>query len=342
MASIVRFRNGWRAYLYIDGKRLTKTFRLKADAKAWSERVDVKGSGMTFQIAAERFLKWKLPKLTSIPNQRTYDQSIREHVLPVIGGHKLTELTRQTLVSLVRGIAEKGLVETAHRVGQRVCAILDHAVDHGDIETHSARGLSRVLPSKEKRRMPAVPSTDLPALLQAIQTYNEPVTRIGLQLLAHTFLRTTELIGSRWDELKDDVLVVAGERMKRRLPHVVPISPVVKGLLLELEPMTGDSPFLLASPANPLVPISNNTLLFALYRLGYRGRMTGHGFRAVASTLLNESGLWSRDAIERQLAHRETDQVREAYMRAEFLAERRKLMAWYSDHLLALAATKAS
>jgi len=327
------------------GERDSKLFRTRGEAQAWAQRREselVGGAGVLFEVAAERFLKWKLPKLTSVTNQHTYEQSITDHVLPVIGKERISDLTRQKLVSLVRGIAEKGLVETAHRVGQRVCAILDHAVDHGDIEAHSARGLSRVLPSKEKRRMPAVSPADLPALLQAIQTYNEPVTRIGLHLLAHTFLRTTELIGSRWDEIKDDVLVVAGERMKRRLPHVVPISPVVRSLLKELEPMTGDSPFLLASPVNPLVPISNNTLLFALYRLGYRGRMTGHGFRAVASTVLNESGLWSRDAIERQLAHRETDQVREAYMRAEFLPERRKMLAWYSNHLLSLAATKVA
>jgi integrase len=121
--------------------------------------------------------------------------------------------------------------------------------------------------------------------------------------------------------------------MKRRIPHVVPLSEPVRAILTQLRALTGEeSPYVLAS-RNPRQPISNNTLLFALYRLGYRGRMTGHGFRALASTILNESGLWSRDAVERQLAHRETDQVRASYMRAEFLAERVKMMEWWSDRL---------
>ena len=94
-----------------------------------------------------------------------------------------------------------------------------------------------------------------------------------------------------------------------------------------------ESPYILASRQNPQTAISNNTLLFALYRLGYKNKMTGHGFRAVASTVLNESKLWGRDAIERQLAHRETDQVREAYHRAEYLDERRRMMQWWSGYL---------
>lgn len=339
MASIVPYRNGWRAYVVVAGKRRSKTFRLKADADRWADQNDAKG--LTFSYIAERFLKLKLPSLDNPANQRTYEQSIREHVLPVIGQAKVTDLTRQKLVAIVRGIAEKGKVETAHRVGQRIRAILDHAVDSGDLESHSAAGLSRVLPTKAKRRMPAVSPADLPQLLRAIDTYSEPVTRLGLHLLAHTFVRTSELVGARWAELKTDVWVIPEERMKRRLPHVVPLTPPVRAILKQLEPMTGDSPYILASRGNPLVAISNNTLLFALYRLGYRGRMTGHGFRAVASTVLNESGLWSRDAVERQLAHRETDQVRQAYMRAEFLAERTRMMGWYSAYLLASISSTA-
>src|SRR5690606_32155391 len=126
---------------------------------------------------------------------------------------------------------------------------------------------------------------------------------------------------------------------KMRIPHVVPLSVHVRKILDELRPMTDDSPFVLASPTNPCAPISKNTLLFALYRLGYRGRMTGHGFRSVASTILNESGKWSRDAIERQLAHKETGRVREAYHRAEYIEERRRMMEWWSDYLAASAST---
>ena len=336
MASVVRYRNGWRAYAYVNGKRKAKTFRLRSEANRWAAQVETIGPQTTFAAVAEDFLALKLPALDNANNQRTYEQSIRDHVLPAIGASKLVDLTRADLAGVVRAVAAKGKVETAHRIGQRIRAIFDYAVDTGELETHPAAGLSRILPKVDKRRMPAIAPADLPDLLKAIAGYGEPVTRLGLLLLAHTFVRTSELIGARWDELKGDYWVIPEERMKRRLPHVVPISPQVRALLAELEPMTGESAYILAS-RNPQAPISNNTLLFALYRLGYRGRMTGHGFRAVASTILNESGLWSRDAIERQLAHRETDQVRAAYMRAQFLEERTRMLHWYSDHLAAAA-----
>jgi integrase len=215
-------------------------------------------------------------------------------------------------------------------------------VDSGDIESHPAAGLSRVLPSKDVRNIRAIHPSELPDLLKAIHGYPEPVTRIGLLLLAHTFVRTQELIGAKWSEIKDDIWLVPRERMKRSVPHVVPISKPVRRLLDDLHTMTGDSEFWLASTRNPLVPVSNNTLLFALYRLGYRGKMTGHGFRSVASSVLNESGKWSKDAIERQLSHQESDDVRAAYHRAEYLPERKRMMTWYSNYLLERAAITSS
>lgn len=336
MASITRYKGRWRAHVYVGGVRASRVFRTRGEAQDWAgeqERIIAKGDAPTFATVAARFLKLKLPQLDNGANRLTYEQSITDHVLPHIGARPINELKRLDLVAVVRSLAGQGKVETAHRVGQRICAILDHAVDSGEIESHPAAGLSRVLPAKQRRAMPAITPADLPELLAAIRGYNEPVTRIGLMLLAHTFVRTSELVGARWAELKDDVWIVPAERMKRRIPHVVPISPQARALLDELHAITGESPYWLASPFNHRVPISNNTLLFALYRLGYRGRMTGHGFRALASSILNESGLWSRDAVERQLAHRETDAVRASYMRAQFIEERRRMMAWYSKHL---------
>lgn len=336
MASITQYKGRWRAHVYVGGVRASKLLRTRKEAAAWAETKERElssGTNRTFGEAAERWLAWKLPQLDNANSVRTVEQSIRDYVLPHLAHKKLTEIKRADLVATVRNVAQAGRVETAHRLGQRIRAIFDHAVDHGDIESHPAAGLSRILPSKGKRNMPAITREDLPELMRAIRTYGEPVTRLGLLLLAHTFVRTSELIGARWDEIKGDVWVIPAERMKRRLPHVVPISKQVRALLKELEPMTGESPFWLASSVNPLVPISNNTLLFALYRLGYRGRMTGHGFRSVASSILNESGKFSADAIERQLAHKESDAVRNAYLRAEFLDERRRLMAWYSAYL---------
>lgn len=343
MASYVRHGNGWRAHIYVRGTRESKTFRTRREAESWAVRrereLEEVGSAITFGAAAERWLTWRIPQLSNADNQRAIEQSIRDYVLPDIGHRKLSELRRLDLVRVVRAVADRGTIETAHRVGQRVRAIFDHAVDHGDIESHPAAGLSRVLPKVDEKHIPALPPSELPQLLQDVGGYPEPVTRTGLLLMAHTFVRTSELIGARWNEIQGDVWLIPEERMKMRIPHVVPLSNQVLELLTTLRPMTDDSPYVLASTVNPQASISKNTLLFALYRLGYRGRMTGHGFRSIASTALNESGKWSRDAIERQLAHKETDRVREAYHRAEYLDERRRMMQWWSDHLAASVST---
>jgi integrase len=343
VASFVRHGDGWRAHVYVKGSRDSKTFRTKREAERWAikreEELAGGGTEITFGEAAERWLAWRLPQLTNADNQRGIEQSIRDYVLPDLANRKLSEIRRRELVAIVTQVAKKGRVETAHRVGQRIRAIFDHAVDHGDIELHPAAGLSRVLPTTEVKHIAAVSPAEMPALMRDINGYPEPVTRAGLLLLAHTFVRTTELIGARWAEFQTDVWVVPEERMKLRLPHVVPLSSRVRSILDGLRAMTDESPFVLASSINPMQSISKNTLLFALYRLGYRGRMTGHGFRSLASTILNESGKWSRDAIERQLAHKETDRVREAYHRAEYLEERRRMVEWYSAHLAASASS---
>ncbi|SER46275.1 Phage integrase family protein, partial [Nitrosomonas sp. Nm51] len=188
----------------------------------------------------------------------------------------------------------------------------------------------------KKKNQAAVKSDELPELLRAISTYEtigDRQTQLALQLLALTFVRTNELIGAVWTEfdLDNALWIVPAERMKMRNEHVVPLSSQALKIITELKTMAGNSRYLLPG-RNPNKPVSNNTLLFALYRLGYKGKMTGHGFRAVASTVLNETG-FNPDAIERQLAHCESNEVRGAYNRAKYLPERIKMMAWWSDFL---------
>jgi integrase len=180
---------------------------------------------------------------------------------------------------------------------------------------------------------------DVPDLLRAIAGYDkigDRQTALALRLLALTFVRTGELIGAEWAEFDLDgaVWIVPAERMKMKTEHVVPLSRQALEVLNELRSMAGASRYVLPG-RNPDKPISNNTMLFALYRLGYKRRMTGHGFRAIASTLLNESG-FRPDVIERQLAHCERNDVRGAYNRAAYLRERRTMMQQYADMLDAM------
>ena len=241
---------------------------------------------------------------------------------------------------MIRIIEQRGSYDLAHRVLGVCGQVFRYGVSTGRCTRDPSGDLHGALTPHKKKNQAAVKPEELPELLKAIATYEsigDRQTQLALQLLALTFVRTNELIGALWDEIDTDnaLWIIPATRMKMRNEHVVPLSHQALNILAELKSIAGDSRYLLPG-RNPNKPISNNTLLFALYRLGYKGKMTGHGFRAVASTALNESGLFSPDAIERQLAHGERNEVRGAYNRAEYLPERKRIMIWWSNHIESL------
>jgi len=328
----------WRYNHTENGKQQTKTYgRYPVVGLAEARRLhhafkhSTQEAGDTFKAVADKWMRLHLPGLKNVKHQKQVGDTLAQFVFPAIGQTPIKDVTRKALVAVVQAVDARGTTETAHRVAGRIKQVFDHAIDLGELESNPAIGLTRVLKPRKVEHMKALPPGEVPALMAAIETYPEDVTRIGLQLLAHTFVRTRELTQAKWAEfdLKNRVWIVPGERMKMGMPHVVPLSDKVLSLLEQLK----TSEFVLESPIRHGHPISENTLLFALYRLGYRGRMTGHGFRAVASTVLNESGLWTKDAIERQLAHKEGDAVRAAYHRAEYFDERVRMMGWWSSWL---------
>jgi integrase len=152
--------------------------------------------------------------------------------------------------------------------------------------------------------------------------------------LLHTFVRTNELRGALWTEIDWDKAEwrIAAERMKMKEQHIVPLSLQAISVLRQLEKITGNRLYLFPNQHNPAMFMSENTILFALYRMGYHSRATGHGFRSTASTILNENG-FGADVIERQLAHNERNSVRAAYNHAQYLPERRQMMQWWADYL---------
>lgn len=322
----------WPDVSLADARRAHAAARDAAEAQALAPRVP------TFEEVARAWLRLKLPTLSNGKHQIQVANTLDRFVLPALGSRPIDTLRRAELVAVVQAVQTNGRVETAHRVAGRITAVFDFAVDAGHLENHPAAGLVRVLQArKTKKPMASIAPAEAGALLRAIDDYDEPVTRLGLQLLAHTFVRVGELRGMRWDELREDgaVWVVPAERMKLRLPHVVPLSSQAQAVLASLRLLTGEGALVLDSPLRPGHSLSENTFLFALYRLGYRGRMTAHGFRALASTVLNEQSGFAHDVIERQLAHKETDAVRAAYNRAQYLPQRRELMQWWGKWLAA-------
>ena len=340
----------WRANYQRAGKQATRTYgrwpalsladARKAHVLARDAVATAVQTRPTFAQVVQDWLKIKLPTLSNGKHQIQVAETLARYVLPSIGAMQIDTIKRADMVAVVQAAQAGGKIETAHRVAGRIGMVFDYAQDAGLLDAHPASGLSRVLrPRKTKQPMASIDPADAGALFAAIDSYPEAITRLGLQLLAHTFVRVGELRGMRWNELvaDDAVWIVPAERMKLRKPHVVPLSRQALAILAQLRDMTGDGDLVLDSPQRPGHPLSENTFLFALYRLGYRGRMTAHGFRSLASTVLNESG-FEPDVIERQLAHQESDAVRAAYNRAEYLPKRREMMQWWADWIEARSA----
>ena len=261
---------------------------------------------------------------------------LESNIFPSIGLRPISEIEAPDLLQTLRKIENRGAYDLAHRVLQVCGQVFRYGIATGRCNRDLAADLRDALTPHKQKHQPAVSPEELPDLLRMIARYDETgskQTRLALQLLARTFVRTGELIGAEWKEfdLANALWLIPAACMKMKTEHVVPLSRQVLVILEELKEIAGASRFVFPG-RNRDKPISNNTMLFALYRMGYKGKMTGHGFRSVASTYLNEYG-FNPDVIERQLAHYERNEVRGAYNRAEYLAERGKMMQHWSDYL---------
>ena len=267
---------------------------------------------------------------------------LEKDVFPWVGGRPIAEVTAPELLSALRRIESRGAIETAHRAYQSCGQIFRYAIATGRAERDPSTDLRGALqPVISTHHASITDPKEIGALLRAVDGYaGEFVTRCALRLAPLVFLRPGELRHAEWTEIdfEKSEWRIPAEKMKARVQHVVPLSTQAAAILAEVQPLTGDGRFVFPGVRAIGRPMSENTVNAALRRMGYtNAQMTGHGFRSMASTLLNEHG-WNRDAIERQLAHGERDEVRAAYNYAEFLPERRKMMQWWADHLAALAA----
>jgi len=288
----------------------------------------------SFEVLAREFIK---KKKASWSEHYAADMlhRLEANIFPDLGKRPIAEIEPPEILDCLRKIESRGAKDMAGRMRQICGQVFKYGVANGACKRDVCADLSIAMESHKKRNMAAVKLKELPELLHKIDGYQgELQTRFGLQLLALTFVRTAELIGATWDEFdpKEPMWVIGAERMKMDREHVVPLAPQAVAIIEKLRALNGDGRYVLTG-VNPAKHMSNNTLLYALYRLGYHSRMTGHGFRSLASTILNESAHFSSDAIERQLAHCERNKIRGAYNRAERLPERRRMVNWYASYL---------
>jgi len=243
---------------------------------------------------------------------------------------------------MLRLVEDKGALETARRAMQMCGQIFMYAIATGRAQRNPVPDLRGALKSPVVKHRSYLKENELPEYLEKLEAYvGDPQTKLALRLLLLTFVRTTELRAAEWGEVdwgKSEWRIPA-ERMKMRALHIVPLSKQALAVLRELQKLSGNRRFIFPNQHDPATFMSENTMLFALYRMGYRWRATGHGFRSTASTILNENG-FRADVIERQLAHSEQNSVRAAYNHAQYLLERREMMQWWADFLDGLGPQK--
>jgi len=314
-------------------KLLAKGFD-PSTARRQEKRTKAEAGANTFESVTRAWLQNVKPKWSPVYHGDTLKR-FEAYVFPGIGRRPIGEVTAPELLVLLRKIETRGTVETAHKVARACGQAFRYGIASGLCERNPAADLRGALMARPRpKHMAALPAAELPSLLLKIDEYDgDAQTRLALHLLALTFVRTSELRGATWAEVDLDKAewTIPAERMKTKSPHHVPLSRQAVEAFKKLRSMSGKWPWVFPGRA-PTKPMSKNTILFALYRMGYHSRMTGHGFRALASTALNEMG-FRPDVIERQLAHTEKNAIRAAYHRSQYLEERRTMMQQWADFL---------
>jgi len=291
----------------------------------------------TFEHLAREWYATKRKGWTDGTSVRTIG-ALELHVFPVFGKRPYNGILPMEWMEFLRGMEQKGIIEQTSRVRGMCREIYDLARVTGRAQHNPLEGLHKFLQTRPAENYAHVSLEELPALLRAIRAYGTPDVRIGLQLLAMLACRPSEIREARWSEFDLDagLWLIPAERMKRRREHLVPLPAQATELLRDLRHLTGAYPLLFPGRSDTTKPRSNTVFLMALRRLGYEGRQTGHGFRHLASTILNENGFESQH-VEAQLSHVK-EGVRGVYDKSTYLEQRRGMMAWYADHLDRLAA----
>jgi integrase len=292
----------------------------------------------TFRLVAQEWYKRVSLQWTE---KHTKDvlRSLQNYVYPDFGERPISEITKQDVIANLRKLESKGIHETCYRVRQKLEAIFEYA----EIEEHCignpAKNLQKIFTKPQPKNHASLPISELPVFLKKIVDDSGafPTTKLAIMFMIHVFVRTNSLRHAMWNDFNlesdDPLWIVPGYDMKNGLELHVPLSSQSVKILEDMKLFSGPDGFVFPQVRNPQKAMSENTLLYFSYRLGYAGRSTIHGFRTVASTSLHNSKLWDHDAVEKQLSHLVGTKVSRAYNKAEHLKERRKMLQWWSDYV---------
>ncbi|ENY3721198.1 tyrosine-type recombinase/integrase [Klebsiella pneumoniae] len=290
-------------------------------------------------------------KKWSEEHSRRVLKSLEDNLFPAIGKRNIAELKTRDLLAPIKAVEISGRLEVASRLQQRTTAIMRYAVQSGLLDYNPAQEMAGAVASSNRQHRPALELRRIPELLQRIDNYTgRPLTRLAVELTLLVFIRSSELRFARWSEIDFEISMwtIPAEReaiegikhsqrgSKMRTPHLVPLSRQALAILKQVHKLSGDRNFVFIGDHDHRKPMSENTVNKALRVMGYdtKVEVCGHGFRTMACSSLIESGLWSRDAVERQMSHMERNSVRAAYIhKAEHLDERKLMLQWWADFL---------
>lgn len=311
------------------------------EVKKEAKRVTILKSSNSLEVVAREWFEKQSHKWASATADAKRIR-LEKHILPKLGARPIADITAPEVLSMLRVVEEKGTLDTAHRVMQMCGQIFMYAIATGRAERNPVPDLRGALKPSTIKHRSYLKESELTLYLKKLTAFDgHPQTMLALRFLLLTFVRTIELRAAQWTEIDWDKAEwrIPAERMKMRELHIVPLSRQAIAVLRKLQNYSGNREYVFPNQHNPTRFMSENTILYALYRMGYHSRATGHGFRSTASTILNEND-FPPDVIERQLAHSERDKVRAAYNHAQYLPERRKMMQWWADYLDEVAEKK--
>jgi len=303
----------------------------------------------TFEKVAREWYANKVPTWSE-RTAKNMIQRLEADIFPTLGRMPISEIQHRDVIAALRKIQERGANEIAKRLKAVVSQIFSYAIQCGLTDRNLVVDMKDVLKTRRTGHFAAINADELPAFLAALARNEarmfEP-TRIALRLMLLIFVRTSELIETPWSEIYLDKgeWIIPWQRMKRgkltvnpdMTNHHVCLSRQALALLRELHAITGGCKYLFPNQRDPKKPMSNNTLLVTLERMGYKGRMTGHGFRALAMSTIKERLGYRHEVVDRQLAHAPKDKVASAYDRAKFLDERKVMMQAWADYVDSVA-----
>ncbi len=321
-----------------NAKELIREGQDPTQEKRAEKRRQATDSGITLEKVANEWIDLRLKQKKC--NTNTADDvmsALSRHVFQfkALGITPISSLKQQDINALFNYLDIHAGAETVKRSQQRLSSIFCYAMIRNYCDADLAAPFKGQLKIGNRQNHASLKPSDMPAFLNALNRYScTTQTRLAFYLLIHTFCRTSEVIAAEWSEIDftNNLWTIPAERMKMRRKHIIPLTPQTRQMLDQLQQISGDKKHLFPNNKNPDKHMSNNTFLMIIRRMGYQSKATAHGFRSLASTVLNEQD-FDKDLIEIQLSHVDQNQIRDVYNKAEHVEKRRGMMAWYSDWL---------